>query len=328
VLADCIRGGEDIATKQEVAERSYGHRDWIHLFVDWRDHTIAELKRVYEGNQVWMEFDITTETEERSFSMEDFPYKQEALEHGLEKLRNLVDRLKLAVDSESIKEDSDIATRAERQADPGTSIDDLPSGTLTFLMTDVEDSSALYERDPVAMKEAMERHDHVIAESVRASGGIVVMSQGEGDSMLAVFRFASGALAAALNAQRELRTPGWPVNLRVRMAVSTGEAEVSQGNYRGPAVNRCGRLRGHAKGGQVLVAAATYDVAAESLPAGAKLVSLGTVELKGLTRPEVVYELRDHDVGPRLSQTYKPGEGVPRDGVVECTQFPGPRAIA
>jgi class 3 adenylate cyclase len=297
VLAERIRSGEAISAKREVAERSYGHRDWIHLFVDWRDYTIAELNRVYKGNYISLEFDIATETGKHSSSIDDFPYKVQALEDGLRKLRQLVDRLELAVDSKTVESDTGTPLAGKRKADNSISVAELPSGTLTFLMTDVEDSSALYERHREAMKEAMERHDQVIVEAVRASGGTVVMSQGEGDSTLAVFTFASGALAAALDAQRKLRSSGWPVSLRVRMAISTGEAEVSQGNYRGPAVNRCGRLRGHAKGGQILVAGATYDVAAESLPTGATLVSIGTVELKGLSRPEMVYELRHPDLG-------------------------------
>jgi len=297
VLVERIRGGEEIAAKQEVAERSYGHRDWIHLFVDWRDDTMAELGRVYKGNYISLEFDIATETGKHSTSIADFPYRVRALEEGLQKLRHLVDRLELAVYSQAVESDSDTPHAGKHNADKSTAVAELPSGTLTFLMTDVQDSSSLYERHREAMKEAMERHDQVIGEAVRASGGTVVMSQGEGDSTLAVFKFASGALAAALAAQRTLRSSGWPVTLLVRMAVSTGEAEVLQGNYRGPAVNRCGRLRSHAKGGQILVASATYDVAAEAVPSGATLMSLGTVELKGLSRPEVVYELRHPDLG-------------------------------
>ena len=103
---------------------------------------------------------------------------------------------------------------------------DLPTGVVTFLLTDIEGSSGLWEADPAAMADALELHDRVIAERVQACRGRLLKSKGEGDAALAVFRRASNAVACAAELQGALLSTSWPggLDLRVRVALHTGEA--------------------------------------------------------------------------------------------------------
>lgn len=102
VLAERIRIGEDLVSKEDVTIKAYGYRDWLSLFADWRDHTIAELRAVYEGTDVPAEFAYATLTSEHSTSSADFLYKQRALQDGLRKLGDLVARLPLAVEPKEV----------------------------------------------------------------------------------------------------------------------------------------------------------------------------------------------------------------------------------
>src|SRR5258708_28545300 len=128
------------------------------------------------------------------------------------------------------------------------------------------------------------RHDRLARRVVDCNGGAVLTQQGEGDRMLAVFTASRAALSAALDCQRAFREPDWPVPMRVRMGVLTGDARVVNGNYRGPAINRCGRIRSEAPAGQVLVAQSTATIP-DNLPDGATFVKLGELNLKGVERP-------------------------------------------
>jgi class 3 adenylate cyclase len=118
------------------------------------------------------------------------------------------------------------------------------------------------------MGAALARHDALIERLVAEHDGQVVRPRGEGDSHFAVFARASDALAAACAAQIALVAEHWPLTepLRVRMAVHTGEADLRLGDYYGPAVNHCARLRAVAHGGQVVVSAVTADLVREALP--------------------------------------------------------------
>src|SRR5262249_45683199 len=144
----------------------------------------------------------------------------------------------------------------------------LPTGTVTFLFTDVEGSSRSWEEYPDAMRLALGRHDDLIESLVEHNEGVVVRPRGEGDSRFAVFSRASDGIAAALAIQRALHVEQWPgeLALRVRIAVHTGEADLRAHDYYGPAVNRCARLRGVAHGGQTLLSQATCELARGSLP--------------------------------------------------------------
>src|SRR5919198_5648446 len=142
----------------------------------------------------------------------------------------------------------------------------LPTGTVTFLFTDVEGSTKLWERHPEQMRVALARHDQLIESLVQQHQGVVVRPRGEGDSRFAVFARATDAVAAAAAIQRALHEEPWPAEapLRVRMAVHTGEADLRDGDYYGSAVNRCARLRAIAHGGQTLVSSVTADLVGDA----------------------------------------------------------------
>jgi predicted ATPase/class 3 adenylate cyclase len=169
----------------------------------------------------------------------------------------------------------------------------LPTGTVTFLFTDVEGSTRLWEQHPDQMRAALARHDALIEALVEAHGGCVVRPRGEGDSRFAVFARATDAVAAAAAIQRALHAEPWPPEtpLRVRLALHTGEADLRDGDYYGSAVNRCARLRAVAHGGQVLVSEVTAGLVRDTLPPGVLLRDLGKHRLSDLARPEHVHQL-------------------------------------
>src|ERR687886_2157470 len=114
---------------------------------------------------------------------------------------------------------------------------DLPTGTVTFLFTDIEGSTALWEHDPDAARVALVRHDALVEQFVAAHQGQLVRPRGEGDSRFAVFARATDAVAAAAGLQQALHAEPWPTPtaLRVRMALHTGEADLRAGDYYGSA---------------------------------------------------------------------------------------------
>jgi predicted ATPase/class 3 adenylate cyclase/DNA-binding CsgD family transcriptional regulator len=170
---------------------------------------------------------------------------------------------------------------------------ELPSGTLTFLFTDVEASTRTWLNSPKAMSAALAHHDRVIESLVAQHGGHIVRPRGEGDSRFAVFSRPSDAISAACAIQVALVRQSWdlPEALRVRMAVHTGEGELRTGDYYGPAVNHCARLRAAARGGQVLVSTVTADLVREALASDVGLQDLGEHQLKDLERPEHIWQL-------------------------------------
>src|SRR5687767_9947989 len=165
---------------------------------------------------------------------------------------------------------------------------DLPTGTVTFLFTDIEGSTALWEQHPMAMRQALIRHDTLVEQIVAEHHGHVVRPRGEGDSRFAVFARATDAVAAAAALQQAFHAEPWstPMPLRVRMALHTGEADLRQGDYYGSAVNRCARLRAIAHGGQTLLSLATEQVVRGHLVSGVVLHDLGEHMLKDLQHSE------------------------------------------
>lgn len=168
-----------------------------------------------------------------------------------------------------------------------------PSGTITFLFTDVEGSTRLWEEHPDSVREALFRHDAIAASIVGEHGGTLVRSRGEGDSLFAVFPIASSAVCAACALQQAFSREAWPgsLDLRVRMAIHTGEASYREGDYYGLDVNRCARIRAIGHGGQVLVSSVTYAIARDLLPPRASLRDCGIHRLKDLGTPEQVFQL-------------------------------------
>ena len=160
---------------------------------------------------------------------------------------------------------------------------------MTFLFTDVEGSTRLWEHDRESMRDALERHDRVLRAAITAHGGVVFATGGDGFAV--AFARAADALAAAVAAQAELAAGDGAVPIRVRMGVHTGEALEREGDYFGPAVNRAARLMAAAHGGQVLCSAISAGLAAESLPEGCALLDLGVHRLRDLSAPEHVHQL-------------------------------------
>ncbi len=166
----------------------------------------------------------------------------------------------------------------------------MQAGTFTFLFTDIESSTRQWEADALAMSEALTRHDAVMRSAIASAGGEVFKHTGDG--ICAVFPSAAAGLAGAFAAQQELA--GGP--LRVRMAVHTGTAEMRGGDYFGPTLNRAARIMAGAWGGQVLVSAATAELAGDLLPPGSELVDLGEHHLADLSRPERILQLHDAEL--------------------------------
>lgn len=162
---------------------------------------------------------------------------------------------------------------------------DLPVGTVTFLFTDIEGSTRLWQEHPQRMEPALARHDALLHEAIARHGGVVFKTVG--DAFCAAFATAPGALAGALAAQSALAAEAWPTPapLRVRMALHTGVADVRGGDYFGPALNRTARLMAAGHGGQVLLSLPAEELVRDGLPEGAFLHELGEYRLKDLSRP-------------------------------------------
>jgi predicted ATPase/class 3 adenylate cyclase len=183
------------------------------------------------------------------------------------------------------------------QGEPGQA--DLPAGTVTFLLTDIEGSTRLWETVSEAMEVALERHNRLVTGVIEEHGGVVVTSRGEGDSFFAVFPSAVAAVEAAGACQLQLKTEAWPADatLRVRMGLHTGEAHVQQGDYVEHApINRCARVKAAAHGGQVLITTATHDLVEGRLGGGFGLKRLGEFRLRDLAEPELIYQLTHADL--------------------------------
>jgi predicted ATPase/class 3 adenylate cyclase len=170
----------------------------------------------------------------------------------------------------------------------------LPSGTVTFLFTDIEGSTKLAQQYPEAMPRLMARHNEILTSSIQAHEGYVY--EVAGDSFCAAFASAIDAVHAALDAQRRLYNEAWsPVPIKVRMGIHTGTAKLNERNaytgYGTLALTQRVMSAGH--GGQVLLSGATRELVRDSLPENAEIVDLGERGLKDLLRPEHLYQLND-----------------------------------
>src|SRR6516225_890318 len=176
---------------------------------------------------------------------------------------------------------------------------DLPAGTVTFLLTDIEGSTRLWETVPEAMEVALERHDRLVTEVIGGHGGVVVTSRGEGDSFFAVFPGAVAAVEAAGACQLWLGTEDWPAGaaLRVRMGLHTGEARARGSDRLDHApINRCARVKAAGHGGQVLLTNTTRGLVEGRLGGGFGLQRLGEFRLRDLAEPELIYQLTHADL--------------------------------
>jgi predicted ATPase/class 3 adenylate cyclase/Flp pilus assembly protein TadD len=184
----------------------------------------------------------------------------------------------------------------------------LPTGTVTFLFTDIEGSTTLWEQYPVAMQVALARHDVLLRHAIESSDGSIIKTTGDG--LYAVFGDATNAISACLAAQRALQAPGagvsnlepavsearTPIALKVRMGLYTGVAELRDGDYFGGSVIRAARIMSAAHGEQVLLSTPTAELVRGHLLDGVTLREMGEHRLKGLLNSERLLQLVASDL--------------------------------
>jgi len=185
-------------------------------------------------------------------------------------------------------------------------VTEYPTGTVTFVFTDVVSSTQLWDQHHDAMRVAMEEHDAVTRRAVDAHRGVLIKQTGDG--AFAVFGSVLDAVRAAASIQLAIDAHDWgPIpELAVRIGLHTGEAALRDHDYFGAAVNRASRVASLAGAGEILVSLATQDVARDALPNGFELRDLGERELRGFSRPEHVFEL----VVEPTDETSTPSEPV------------------
>ncbi len=181
-----------------------------------------------------------------------------------------------------------------------------PTGIVTFLFTDIEGSTHLWEQSPEAMRHALARHDTLLRQVIEAHGGYIFKTVG--DAFCAAFATAPNALAAALAAQRALTAattgeenvspPAADVALRVRMGIHTGAAEFANGDYAGLTLSRVQRVMAAGYGGQILLSSAAREAVGNHLDSDVTLRDLGRYRLRGLTQAEAIFQLVAPDLPP------------------------------
>jgi class 3 adenylate cyclase len=198
----------------------------------------------------------------------------------------------------------------------------LSQGTITFLFTDIEGSSRLWERFPEPMRLALAKHDTMLHEAAEACGGFVFKTIG--DAFCVAFSTPHEALNAAVAAQRLLNNETWDETgaLRVRMALHTGAAELRDQDYFGPALNRVSRLLNAAHGGQILLSLATAELVRDRLADGITLRDLGERRLRDLNRPERIFQILARDL-PAEFPPLRSLEAVPNNLPAQLTSFIG-----
>ena len=174
----------------------------------------------------------------------------------------------------------------------------LPSGTVTFLFTDIEGSTQLWEKHPEEMRAALAQHDSILRGAVTSNKGHVIKTTGDG--IHAVFGTAIDAVNATVEAQHAFQTTRFGKNsdiaIRVRMGVHTGEAELRDGDYYGQSLNRAARIMSVGFGGQTLLSSLTAELAREHLPNDISLIDLGEHRLKDLIQSEHIFQLSSTDL--------------------------------
>jgi predicted ATPase/class 3 adenylate cyclase len=197
----------------------------------------------------------------------------------------------------------------------------LPTGIVTFLFTDIEGSTQLWDQHPEEMKVALARHDTILRQTIETNNGSIFKTVG--DEFCAAFRSAPDALGAALAVQRALHAEEWgKTPIRVRMALHTGTAETRDGDYFGPPLNRVARLLAAGHGGQTLLSAVTDELVRAHLPPGAELRDMGEWRLKDLTSLEHIYQLLVPDL-PAKFPPLKALEAFRTNLPVQLTSFVG-----
>jgi predicted ATPase/class 3 adenylate cyclase/DNA-binding CsgD family transcriptional regulator len=198
-------------------------------------------------------------------------------------------------------------------------VSELPTGTVTLLLADIEGSTRLWQTEPDVMSAAIARLDATLADLIAAHDGVRPVEQGEGDSFVLAFARASDAVACALELQRAQLAP-----IRLRIGVHTGEVQLrDEGNYIGPTINRTARLRDSAHGGQIVMTAVAEELVIDRLPAGTWLTDLGTHQLRDLPRPERVVQLCHQDLRVDFPPLRAAKTGASQTLPVQLTSFVG-----
>jgi predicted ATPase/class 3 adenylate cyclase/DNA-binding CsgD family transcriptional regulator len=196
---------------------------------------------------------------------------------------------------------------------------ELPTGTVTLLLADVEGSTRLWQTQPEEMTTAVARLDSALSDLLAVHGGVRPVEQGEGDSFVAAFARASDAVVCAIDLQRAALAP-----IRLRIGVHTGQVQLrDEGNYIGPTINRTARLRDLAHGGQTVLSGATEQLVADWLPDDAWLTDLGSHELRDLPRPERVTQLCHPDLRNEFPPLREPKRAGARGLPMQLTSFVG-----
>ncbi len=176
---------------------------------------------------------------------------------------------------------------------------EVPRGAVTFLFTDIEGSTRLWQSDPDGMQAALARHDEALATVVDEHSGLLFKHTGDG--VCAAFSSPSDALAAAAAAELAVRSEPDAARLKIRVGLHTGEAEIRDGDYFGITLSRAARLMDAAHGGQVLISASSAALIGE-LPTGLSLTDLGEHRLKDLSGRAHIFQL----TGPDLESEFPP----------------------
>jgi predicted ATPase/class 3 adenylate cyclase len=198
-------------------------------------------------------------------------------------------------------------------------VSELPTGTVTLLLADIEGSTRLWESDPDAMSGAVARLDSTLTDLVASHRGVRPVEQGEGDSFVVAFARATDAVACALRLQQAPLAP-----IRLRIGVHTGEVRLrDEGNYIGPTINRTARLRDLAHGGQTVLSAVTEELVFERLPDSVWLTDLGAHRLRDVARPERVTQLCHPDLRNEFPPLRVPKSAAPQRLPAQFTSFVG-----
>jgi class 3 adenylate cyclase len=171
-----------------------------------------------------------------------------------------------------------------------------PSGTVTFLFTDIEQSARHWEQQPDSLQAAVAQYDRLMRESIERQGGLVFKAAS--DRCCAAFATAPAALLAALAARQAMYATTWDEESPpgIRIALHTGIAEERDGDYFGPSLNRVARLLATGHGGQVLLSLVTAELVRAHVPAGAQLQDLGEHRLPDLIQPEHIFQVISRDL--------------------------------
>ncbi len=196
----------------------------------------------------------------------------------------------------------------------------LPTGTVTFLFTDIQGSSQLWEKHPEAMKAALAKHDAILREAIESNNGRIIKTTGDGAH--AAFSTSLDAVNATLRAQNQFQSAPGDLQIKVRMGLHTGEAELRDGDYYGQELNRAARIMSVGHGGQILLSGITAALVREQLPQNTKIIDLGEHRLKSLSNPEHLWQL----VAPGITSEFPALQSLttlPNNLPLQLTSFVG-----